>query len=48
MVSDETYWINDKRGDLDDQYFQINDVKCGTEDVDVCKIAKDVEQLKNQ
>lgn len=44
----ENYWINDKRGDLDDQYFQINDVKCGTEDVDVCKIAKDVEQLKNQ
>lgn len=40
--------MQSKFSSLDDQYYQINEVKCGSEDVDVCGIASDVEQLKNQ
>lgn len=37
-----------KRAALDGQYYKKDDVKCGTDPVDVCKIANDVNQLKNQ
>ena len=37
-----------KKSMLDGQFYQKDEVKCGTEPVDVCKIANDVNQLKNQ